>query len=67
VGVANQVTIGDRAIATGQTGITGNVASGEMVSGMPHIPSKLYRKLFVIYKRLPEIYQMYKEINNRQS
>lgn len=62
VGVANQVTVGDRVIATGQTGITGNVASGEMVSGMPHVPSKLYRKLFVMYKRLPEMYQMYKEL-----
>ncbi|MDJ0569797.1 MAG: UDP-3-O-(3-hydroxymyristoyl)glucosamine N-acyltransferase [Pleurocapsa sp. MO_192.B19] len=65
VGVANQVTVGDRAIATGQTGITGNVASGEMVSGMPHIPSKLYRKLFVMYKRLPEMYQMYKELKKQ--
>ena len=62
VGVANQVTVGDRVIATGQTGITGNVAAGEMVSGMPHIPSKLYRKLFVMYKRLPEMYQMYREL-----
>ena len=62
VGVANQVTVGDRVIATGQTGITGNVAAGEMVSGMPHVPSKLYRKLFVMYKRLPEIYRMYKEL-----
>ena len=62
VGVANQVTVGDGAIATGQTGITGNVAAGEMVSGMPHIPSKLYRRLFVMYKRLPEMYQMYKEL-----
>ena len=66
VGVANQVTVGDRVIATGQTGITGNVASGEMVSGMPHIPSRLYRKLFVIYKRLPEMYQMYKELKKQQ-
>ena len=66
VGVANQVTVGDRVIATGQTGITGNVASGEMVSGMPHIPSKLYRKLFVMYKRLPEMYQMYKESKKQQ-
>ena len=65
VGVANQVTVGDRVIATGQTGITGNVASGEMVSGMPHIPSKLYRKLFVMYKRLPEMYQMYKELKKQ--
>ena len=65
VGVANQVTVGDRVIATGQTGITGNVSAGEMVSGMPHIPSKLYRRLFVMYKRLPEIYQMYKELNKQ--
>ena len=64
VGVANQVRVGDGAIATGQTGITGNVAAGEMVSGMPHIPSKLYRKLFVIYKRLPEIYQRYKSLSH---
>ncbi|MEM8721209.1 MAG: UDP-3-O-(3-hydroxymyristoyl)glucosamine N-acyltransferase [Cyanobacteria bacterium P01_G01_bin.39] len=66
VGVANQVTVGDRVIATGQTGITGNVASGSMVSGMPHVPSKLYRKLFVLYKRLPEMYQMYKELKKQK-
>lgn len=65
VGVANQVTVGDRVIATGKTGITGNVASGEMISGMPYLPSKVYRKLFVIYKRLPEIYQMYKELKKQ--
>ena len=62
VGVANQVEIGDRAIATGQTGITNNVAAGEMVSGMPHMPSQLYRKLAAIYKRLPEMYRVYKQI-----
>ena len=62
VGVANQVTVGDRVIATGQTGITGNVTAGQMVSGMPHIPSRLYRKLFVMYKRLPEMYQTYKQL-----
>ncbi|MEM9508209.1 MAG: UDP-3-O-(3-hydroxymyristoyl)glucosamine N-acyltransferase [Cyanobacteria bacterium P01_E01_bin.35] len=65
VGVANQVTVGDRVIATGQTGITGNVPTGEMVSGMPHIPSRLYRKLFVMYKRLPEMYQIYKELKQQ--
>lgn len=66
VGVANQVVVGDRVIATGQTGITGNVSPGEMVSGMPHLPSKLYRRLFVIYKKLPEIYQIYKQLNSKQ-
>ncbi|MEL7420924.1 MAG: UDP-3-O-(3-hydroxymyristoyl)glucosamine N-acyltransferase [Cyanobacteria bacterium J06555_3] len=66
VGVANQVTVGDRVIATGQTGITGNVAAGEMVSGMPHVPSRLYRKLFVMYKRLPEMYQVFKDVKKQQ-
>ncbi len=65
VGVANQVTVGDRVIATGKTGITGNVAAGEMISGMPYMPSKLYRKLFVMYKRLPQMYQMYKELKQQ--
>ena len=65
VGVANQVKIGDGAIATGQTGITANVGAGEMVSGTPHIPSKLYRKLFVMYKRLPEMYRLYKEMTKK--
>ena len=67
VGVANQVTVGDRVVATGQTGITGNVAAGEMVSGMPHIPSRLYRKLFVMYKRLPDMYRMYKDLRNQSN
>ena len=62
VGIANQITIGDGAIATGKTGITNNVPAGQIVSGSPHIPSKLYRKLFVMYKKLPEIYQMYKAL-----
>lgn len=66
VGVANQVKVGDRVIATGQTGITGNVAAGEMVSGMPHIPSRLYRRLFVMYKRLPEMYRLYKELAEKK-
>jgi UDP-3-O-[3-hydroxymyristoyl] glucosamine N-acyltransferase len=66
VGVANQVEIGDRAIATGQTGITSNVKAGEMVSGMPHMPSQLYRKLAAIHKRLPEMYQVYKNIRSKK-
>ncbi|MEL6578627.1 MAG: UDP-3-O-(3-hydroxymyristoyl)glucosamine N-acyltransferase [Cyanobacteria bacterium J06621_12] len=66
VGVANQVTVGDCVIATGQTGITGNVAAGQMVSGMPHVPSRLYRQLFVMYKRLPEMYQVFKDLKKQQ-
>ena len=53
--------IGDGAAVTGQAETTDDVAAGEMVLRTPHLPSKLHRKLFVIYKRLPEIYQMYRD------
>jgi UDP-3-O-[3-hydroxymyristoyl] glucosamine N-acyltransferase len=38
-----------------------DVSPGEIVSGTPNISNQLHRRLFVIYKKLPEIYQMYKE------
>ena len=62
VGVANQAEIGDGAIATAQSGIPSNVAPGEIVSGSPAVPNKLYLKVSAIYKRLPEMYQLFKKI-----
>lgn len=62
VGVANQATVGDRAIATAQTGIHGRVKAGEIVSDSPAIPNALYLKISAIRKRLPEIYQIIKQL-----
>jgi UDP-3-O-[3-hydroxymyristoyl] glucosamine N-acyltransferase len=62
VGVANQVTIGDKAIATAQTGIHHDIKAGEIVSSSPAIPNKLYLKISAITKKLPEMYQVFKQI-----
>lgn len=67
VGVANQVQIGDGAIASAQTGIYGDVAPREVVSGSPAVPNKLYLKVSAIYKRLPEIYQAFKQLQKIKS
>lgn len=64
-GIANQVTIGDGAIASAQTGIHTNVAPGEIVSGSPAMPHKLYLKVSAVYHRLPEIYQSIKELKRK--
>jgi len=61
VGIANQAHIGDGVIATAQTGIQGDVAPQEMVSGSPAIPHKLFLKIASIYKRLPDIYQFFRD------
>ena len=66
VGVANQANIGDGAIASAQTGVHGNVAPGEVVSGSPAMPNAIYLKASAIHKRLPEIYQAFKQLTKKQ-
>ncbi|MBC1242162.1 UDP-3-O-(3-hydroxymyristoyl)glucosamine N-acyltransferase [Nostoc sp. 2RC] len=65
VGIANQVKIGDGAIASAQTGIHSDVPPGEIISGTPAVPHKLYLKVSAIYSRLPDIYQSLKELQRK--
>lgn len=65
VGIANQAKIGDGAIASAQTGIPNDIPPGEIVSGSPCVPNKLYLKVSAIYKRLPEMYQTFKQIQKQ--
>jgi UDP-3-O-[3-hydroxymyristoyl] glucosamine N-acyltransferase len=66
VGVANQAQIGDNAIASAQTGIHHDVKMGETVSGSPAVNNKLYLKVSAIYKKLPEIYKIVKELQKKE-
>ncbi|MEM7553323.1 MAG: UDP-3-O-(3-hydroxymyristoyl)glucosamine N-acyltransferase, partial [Cyanobacteria bacterium P01_A01_bin.84] len=61
-GIANQVKLGDGAIATAKTGVHSNVLPGEIVSGNPAIPNKLYVKVSAILKRLPQMYQTFRQL-----
>ena len=65
VGIANQAKIGDGAIASAQTGIHNDIQPGEIVSGSPSVPNKLYLKVSAIYKRLPEMYQTLKRLQKK--
>jgi UDP-3-O-[3-hydroxymyristoyl] glucosamine N-acyltransferase len=65
VGIANQTKMGDGAIASAQTGIHHDVEPGEIVSGTPAMPHKVYLKASAIYKRLPEIYQSLKQLQRQ--
>jgi UDP-3-O-[3-hydroxymyristoyl] glucosamine N-acyltransferase len=55
VGVANKASIGDRAIASSKSGIHGTVAAGEVVSGYPAIPNRLWLRCSAVFNRLPEM------------
>jgi UDP-3-O-[3-hydroxymyristoyl] glucosamine N-acyltransferase len=55
VGVANRATIGDRAIASSKSGIHGSIAAGEVVSGYPAIPNRLWLRCSAAFSKLPEM------------
>ncbi|MDJ0733342.1 MAG: UDP-3-O-(3-hydroxymyristoyl)glucosamine N-acyltransferase [Nostocaceae cyanobacterium] len=65
VGIANQVTIGDGAIASAQTGIHSDVPPGEIVSGSPAVSNKQYLKVSAILRRLPEMYQFFRQLQRK--
>jgi UDP-3-O-[3-hydroxymyristoyl] glucosamine N-acyltransferase len=59
-GVANRVKVGDRVMASSKTGIHADVEAGQVVSGFPAIPNRLWLRTVAIYKRLPEMYKTVK-------
>ncbi|MGB7485339.1 MAG: UDP-3-O-(3-hydroxymyristoyl)glucosamine N-acyltransferase [Phormidesmis sp.] len=65
VGIANRAKIGDGAIASAQAGITTNVAPGEIVSGSPAIPHKIFLKSSAIIRRLPDMARSLKQIQKQ--
>lgn len=66
VGVSNQATIGDGAIATAKTGVHSNVKPGDIVSGNPALPYKVYLKASAIMSRLPDMYQTLRNISRQR-
>ena len=62
VGVANRAIIGDRAIASSKSGIHGEVAAGEVVSGYPAIPNRLWLRCSAVFSKLPELARTVREL-----
>lgn len=62
VGVANRSIIGDRAIASSKSGVHGEVAAGEVVSGYPAIPNRLWLRCSAAFSKLPEMAKALREL-----
>jgi UDP-3-O-[3-hydroxymyristoyl] glucosamine N-acyltransferase len=65
VGVANRAKIGDGAIVSSQSGVHGEINPGEVVSGSPAIPNRLWLKATALYSRLPELHKSLKQVQKR--
>ena len=55
VGVAGHVDIGDGVMAGAQCGITNSVEAGQIVLGSPHMPIGQCRRMFAVWRDLPEL------------
>ena len=67
VGVSNKVKVGDRVIASSKTGIVSNIEEGEVVSGFPAIPNKLWLRCSANFKKLPEIAKAIRQLDRKNS
>ena len=54
-GISGHLSIGDGSIVGPYAGVHSNVPENEIVSGFPHMPHKLWRKVVSIISRLPEM------------
>jgi UDP-3-O-[3-hydroxymyristoyl] glucosamine N-acyltransferase len=66
VGVANRATLGDRAIASSKSGIHGDIPAGEVVSGYPAIPNRLWLRCSAAFSKLPEMTRSLRQLRAQQ-
>jgi len=64
-GVAQHVKIGNRATVGPQSGITKSVPDGQVVSGTPGMPHRLWLKISNIIPKLPDINKKIRKLEKR--
>jgi len=66
VGLANKAVMGDRAIASSKSGVHGEVAAGEVVSGYPAIPNRLWLRCSAAFNKLPELTKVVRSLEKQR-
>ncbi|NEQ42189.1 MAG: UDP-3-O-(3-hydroxymyristoyl)glucosamine N-acyltransferase [Leptolyngbya sp. SIOISBB] len=63
VGVVDHIEIGDGAIGTAKAGIHSDIKPGEIVTGIPALPHKVFLKASAVFRRLPEMHRTLKKLS----
>ncbi len=64
-GISGHLEVGDNSIVGPLAGVVSNVPGGEIVSGMPQMPHKLWLKISRIMPRLPDMRKKILALENR--
>ena len=62
VGIAGHLKIEDKTMLAAQTGVTNNVAEGSVFMGAPAFDASKYRKCYVLFRKLPELYGQLRDL-----
>lgn len=65
VGVSQHVTIGNRVTIGAQSGIAKSIPDGQVVSGSPEMPHRVWLKVSNIIPKLPELKKKIRELEKR--
>lgn len=65
VGVAGHLTLGDGVKVGAKSGIAQSVQAGQVVSGIPAMPHRLWLRTRNLIRKLPELFQRVKELERR--
>lgn len=62
VGIAGHLEIGDEVRLAAQSGVTNNIPAGNVYMGAPAFDAGKYRKAYVVFRKLPELYGQLRDI-----
>ncbi len=63
VGVGNRVKIGSGVVASSKCGVHADIEPGQVISGFPAMPNKLWLRCSANFKKLPELAKSLKQIS----
>lgn len=62
VGVAGHISIGDGVHLAAQSGVMSDIEAGKMMMGAPAFEVSLYKKAYVLFRKLPELYGQLRDL-----
>ena len=65
VGISDHVKIGDRAMIGSKSGVAKSISPGQVVSGTPSMPHRLWLRTTRVILRLPEIYDRLRRLEKK--
>ena len=65
VGINDHITIGDRVMIGSQSGVAKSISPGQVVSGTPSMPHRLWLRTTRVILRLPEMYDRLRRLEKK--